>query len=346
MPPTPLYDRLQAAGARFGDYGGAETAAAFSDPAAEFAALRSGCAVYDLGRRGKIMITGPDRVRWMNGMVTNNVTGLAPGRGVYSFVLNAQGRILGDMYIYNFGEHLLVDTDIAQVAKLMQLFQHYIIMDEVELSDAGAKLTAIGVRGPRSQEVLTQAGFEAAELDALQFKNFMWRDVNLFLARIDSEAYEIWMPPEHAAKVWDVLISAGATPVGTKALELFRIASGVPRYGQDIRERDLPQETGQFQALHFTKGCYLGQEIVERIHSRGNVHRQFTSFIVEDAAPGPGSKLRAGGKDVGELTSVATLSLNGSEKTVALGYVRREAAGSDSTLEVDGGKARVARKIL
>src|SRR5262249_17770232 len=109
-----------------------------------------------------------------------------------------------------------------------------------------------------------------------------------------------------------------------EALEVWRIAAGVPRYGQDIRERDLPQETEQHQALNFTKGCYVGQEIVERIRSRGQVHRKFTGFRLEGAAA-PGSKLQADGKDVGELTSVASLlQTNGTSKTLALGYVRRE----------------------
>ena len=121
--------------------------------------------------------------------------------------------------------------------------------------------------------------------------------------------------------------------MGTEALELWRIAAGLPRYGQDIRERDLPQETEQHQALDFSKGCYVGQEIVERIRSRGQVHRKFTGFRLEGAAA-PGTKLQAEGKDVGELTSVASLpQSNGSRQTIALGYVRRELTLSGKELK-------------
>jgi folate-binding protein YgfZ len=129
--------------------------------------------------------------------------------------------------------------------------------------------------------------------------------------------------------------------VGSEALEWLRIASGIPRYGQGIGERDLPQETGQARALHFTKGCYVGQEIVERIHSRGAVHRKFAGFAIQDSLPAIGSKLQSGGKDVGEITSTATLPVGQTDLKVALGYVRREFGEAGTELTVAGTKAVV-----
>ena len=141
---------------------------------------------------------------------------------------------------------------------------------------------------------------------------------------------EIWFAAENADTVWDALVAAGATPVGSDALELYRIVRGVPRFGVDLRERDLPQETGQQHALNFAKGCYIGQEIVERIRSRGNVHRMFTGFEVQgDPAaepPAAGTKVRVNDKDVGEMTSAARVPFPSGERTLALGYVRREVA--------------------
>jgi aminomethyltransferase len=136
---------------------------------------------------------------------------------------------------------------------------------------------------------------------------------------------------------------AGAAPVGTEALEMWRITAGVPRYGQDIRERDLPQETEQHQALDFSKGCYVGQEIVERIRSRGQVHRKFTGFRLADgSAAAPGTKLQADGKDVGELTSVASLpQSNGRCATIGLGYVRRELTLPGKSLTAGGAAVTV-----
>jgi aminomethyltransferase len=139
------------------------------------------------------------------------------------------------------------------------------------------------------------------------------------------------------------LVAAGATPVGADALELRRISLGIPKFGMDIRERDLPQETGQTRALNFTKGCYLGQEIVERIRSRGAVHRQFTAFSVEGTLPEPGAKILAGEKDekeVGEITSSAILPLPGGGRAVALGYLRREAA--ENNLRAGTAKLKLA----
>ena len=144
-------------------------------------------------------------------------------------------------------------------------------------------------------------------------------------------AFQIVAPAEEAPRIWQSLINAGATPVGCEALELMRIAGGVPAYGQDIRDRDLPQETGQLRALSFTKGCYIGQEIVERIRSRGQVHRQFTGFLFDGVLPPPGIKIEAAGKEVGEITSAATLPLTEAPLAAGLGYIRREAIAAELT---------------
>jgi len=146
-------------------------------------------------------------------------------------------------------------------------------------------------------------------------------------------------PPENAGGMWEALAAAGATPVGAEALELWRIVAGIPRYGIDIRERDLPQETGQEHALNFTKGCYIGQEIVERIRSRGAVHRGFTGFCFTGPTPPAGTKIERDGREVGEITSVAVLP---SGQAVGLGYLRREAGGPGTTIEVGGVQATVA----
>src|ERR1700756_4273290 len=122
-------------------YRGATTAARFTDPDTEFVKLRNECGVYDLGYRAKISLTGSDRVRWLNGMVTNNIRDLAMRHGVYAFLLNPQGRILGDLYAYNRGETIVVDTDHSQVEKMLATFDHYIIMDDVEVKDLSEQIT-------------------------------------------------------------------------------------------------------------------------------------------------------------------------------------------------------------
>jgi folate-binding protein YgfZ len=312
----------------------------FGDVRAQFQALLSGCGVYDLSERARIALTGGDRVRWLNGMVSNNIRDLAPGHGVYAFLLNAQGRIQADLYAFNRGESLLVDTERAQRDKVWELFDHYIIADDVEMADISDKFTALGLTGPDSRAALERAGIALPELAPLQFADVLWQEIPLTLLRMGEEAkesWQVWIAPEHIDLCRDRLRQADAKPVGSTALNLFRISRGIPQFGQDIRDRDLPQETGQARALNFTKGCYLGQEIVERIRSRGAVHRQFTAFAVDGPLPGPGTKIQAEGKEVGEITSSATLPLPARDQAVALGYLRREAGEK----ELHAGNARL-----
>ncbi len=330
-----------------GEYRGSTTAARFGDLQAEFAASRGACGVYDLGFRAKISLTGGDRVRWLNGMVTNNIRDLSAGQGVYAFLLNPQGHILGDLYAYNRGESIAVDTDCGQAEKILATFDHYIIMDDVEVANVSEQLTAVGISGPKSREVLSAAGFQTPEMQALHINSVTWQGTECTLVRGEDPervSYEIWIAPDSALQLWEALLAAGAAPVGSEALEMHRIVSGVPRYGVDIRERDLPQETEQARALNFNKGCYVGQEIVERIRSRGTVHRKFTGFIVEGVAEiAAGAKIVAGEKEVGEITSAAALPLAGGGKTVALGYIRREAGLPGREVAIGAAKATVVQ---
>jgi aminomethyltransferase len=308
----------------------------------EFAALKSTCGVYNRGARATIQLAGSDRVRWLNGMITNNVRDLAEGHGVYAFLLNPQGHILGDLTAYNRGEHMLVDTDQSQVEKILATFDHYIIMDDVEVTNVTDRVRTIGLAGPNSGIVLKAAGFEVPRLTTLQIADLKWQQADFSIIRGESEAYpsyEIWIAPEHAVQMREILRDAGASLVGSDALELYRIALGVPRYGQDIRERDLPQETEQQRALNFNKGCYVGQEIVERIRSRGSVHRKFTGFKIAGPPPAPGTKIQVQTKDVGEITSSAVIPAPNGDQTVALGYIRREVGVPGKETEVAGSSA-------
>ncbi len=335
---TPLQDALrgqmgnQATPLSLADYRGAETTTRFTDPQQEYSALLNGCGVYDLGFRARLSLTGGDRVRWMNGMVTNNIRDLAAGHGVYAFLLNPQGRILGDMVAYNQSEALIVETDRSQVEKIVATFDHYIIMDDVSIENLGETWTALGLSGPKSRALLNAAGIKTPEMQPLEMMTPQCAcDCDCVECKVvrgedsQSESYEVWLAPKDVYKTWQALINAGATPVGIEALEMQRIAAGIPLYGVDIRERDLPQETEQMRALNFNKGCYVGQEIVERIRSRGNVHRKFTGFLVDGAAAiAAGEKIISAEKEAGEVTSVATLNTAAGERTLALGYIRRE----------------------
>jgi folate-binding protein YgfZ len=308
------------------------SATATASAAFEFQSLISGAGIYDIPNRAKLSLTGKDRVRWLNGMITNNIRDLAVGRGVYAFVLAPQGKILGDLFAYNCGESIVLDTDQAQLARVFETLKRYIIMDKVEMADITVSASVIGVAGPRAAEIVGRVASPVTADSSLQVENVTASGIRVTLVRGDNPAiptFELWLDPAHGAQVKTALLEAGAQEVGAGALELLRIASGTPRYGQDIHDRDLPQETGQARALNFIKGCYIGQEIVERIRARGNVHRMFSGFLVDGDQPAPGTKIQAEGKDAGEVTSVALLPVPSGDVKVALGYIRREAAAKE-----------------
>jgi len=295
-----------------------------SESRRQMTALLAGCGIYRLDR-ALISLTGRDRVRWLNGMVSNNVRDLSAGHGVYAFVLNAQGHIQGDLYTFHRGESLVLDIERSQVETLLPLLRRYIIMDKVEVEDLSGKTAVLGMAGPQCHQILRESGFEFPQLERLQLTDLNWRETPATVVRSDNpcvDNYEIWLPEATLEALWGALIEAGAVAAEAETLETFRILCGIPKVGKDIRERMLPQETGQDRALNFTKGCYIGQEIVERIRARGSVHRTFVGFEVEGAVPPAGAKVQYEGKDVGEITSVAADSLK--QKRLALGFMRRE----------------------
>ncbi len=337
-----IHPKLSFSGATIGQYLDVATALRFGDTRRELEALQSGCGIFDLSWRAQITAAGKDRVRWLHNMVTNNVRDLALDRGNYSFVLNAQGRILGDLFIFNRGEYLLLETDRRQVETLLTTLKRFIIMDKVELSDGGEVRAALGLCGSKSAGTLAACGLDVKGMDPLEVRDASLDGVAVTVIRGPEQKpdwYELWLDSAHAQSIWDRLTAAGAQPAGAEALELWRVLRGIPQYGQDIRDRDLPQETEQTQALHFNKGCYIGQEIVERIRSRGQVHRKFTGFEF-DQMPEPG-KYDVEGRTLAEITSLVRVPTANGEKLIGLGYVRRETAPAGAELDLSGVKARV-----
>lgn len=339
-----LQDKFASAAARLENYRGAETPASFGDSAAEFRALLEGCGLYDMGWQSRLVLTGEDRVRWLNGMVTNNVRDLQVGHGVYCFVLTAQGRIVADLVAYDRGDFLLITSDSSQAAVIAETFDRFIIMDDVEVADISDKLSAVGLAGPQAAQILGAASIEVGALEPGQLVDLIWQNTGITVARNthpNMDGYEIWFAADQAPTVWDALQSAGATPVGSEALEWYRVARGVPRYGLDLSERYLPQETEQKQALNYSKGCYIGQEIVERIRARAILHRTFAGFLVEGESPQSGTKIVDGDKNIGEVTSSARIPFPEGERTLALGYLRREFEAPGTSVQIGDQKAIV-----
>ncbi|MBT9333061.1 YgfZ/GcvT domain-containing protein [Paracidobacterium acidisoli] len=325
-------------------YRGSLSPSGFSTQEAELQALLASSGLFDLGCRAFLRVTGDDRLRWLNGMVTNTVQGLADGQMNDSFFLNAQGRILGDAVIYRSADHLLIETDRSQSERLLAHLDHFIIMDDVELQSLDASASVLGIAGPHAASVLMKAGATVPEPMHFLFTSI--HGVPVTLAQVYSPGvprFEIQAPADKILNLWTDLTGDGAVPSGIDALEALRVLEALPLYGTDISDRYLAQETNQNQVLHFSKGCYLGQEIVERIRSRATVHRGLRQFElhgdVPQLAPGQSLPLTAGETAIGELTSVTRITLPGFTHILALGVVRSEAVERGQEISYPGGTA-------
>jgi folate-binding protein YgfZ len=206
----------------------------------------------------------------------------------------------------------------------------------------------LGLTGPQANEVLERLSLPTLA-EPLTSTRVEWNGVDVRLVRGYGALvphYEIWTPGAMLWKLWKYLPTAGAIPVGWPAVEAFRIAEGIPLYGVDMVERDLPQETSQTRALHFTKGCYLGQEIVERIRSRGNVHRHLRQLEIEGPIPAAGTELKLDGAPAGQITSAAELALSTGKRIFALGMMRGEAEARNLPLSYEAGMGAGTARIL
>jgi len=348
---TPLANQLNSGThrPRMAEFRGALTPQELDAPTREIAALTRGAAAHDLGWMRQVSVRGEDRFRWLSGMVTNMVKDLPEHGGAWNLVLNAQGRIQGDLTVWRERDLIEIELAADQQEKLLAHLDHFIIMDDVELvsHDASAE-TAVGLTGPGGREVLARMGMPlpTEPMTALRVE---WNGLNLRIHHgygILADHFELWTPVAGLALLWRAFSTAGASPVGSASLEAFRVAEGIPVYGIDIVERDLPQETSQMRALHFNKGCYLGQEIVERIRSRGNVHRHLRQFELQGPLPKSGTELNLDGAAIGQITSAAELPLENEIRRFALGMVRGEPEAIKQPLTYGAGAGAGTAKIL
>lgn len=299
-----------------------------------YAALRERAAWIDLSARGKIRVTGEDRARLLHAMTTNHIERLKPGEGCYAFFLNAQGRILGDVNVLCFPDRFLLDTEPETRVKLFEHLDRYIIADDVALEDETDRLATIAVEGPESGAILKKMGGPAPEPD---HAHEAWDGITV--ARISSTGavgFFLFVPMDRKGRLIENLQSAGAIAASPDDARIVRIEHGRPRYGEEMSERFLVQETGQLQGVNFNKGCYLGQEIVERVHSRAQIHRVLRRLEIETRNPPP-----AGTKtDQVEIASAVFSPASG--KTAALAYVRMQFAAPGTELRIGESKAIVA----
>lgn len=289
--------------------------------ASGYQAFREGAALLTLSGRGHIVVTGEDRARLLHAMSTNHVEQLQPGQSTYTFFLNAQGRILADAYVICTQGALLLDSEPETRQFLYNHLDHYIIADDAVLEDRTEQTAVFGLEGPDADNILARSGLN-----------------DVLAAGISASGVpglRLFAPAEAGKRVQSQLLASGAIAVSAAELDIVRLEHGKPRYGIDITADQIPQETQQMHAIHFTKGCYLGQEIVERVRSRGKVKWKLVSLTAATTDPvPPQTKLLLDGKEVGEITSSAYSPAQG--YVVALGYVRTEHIRPDARFAAGG----------
>ncbi|MGH9403618.1 MAG: aminomethyltransferase family protein [Terriglobia bacterium] len=326
------------------EYHGARLRAWYSDPIAEHMAARSAAGLFDRSFRVMFSAKGSDRTRFLHSMTTNDVKGLAPGRGLYATLLDVRGHILADLEIYCEEDQFLISTDADLIEKVLSTLGKYNIGGRVPLDRL--PLAALSVEGPKSGELL-RGDLQGPLPGPGEFSATTFLGQPLRVMRNGStgeEGYELWAPPEALEPLRSALLekgrAQGLVPCGSRALETLRIEAGIPKYGSELAEDTLPLEAGLdgelLKAVSFTKGCYIGQEIVERARSRGRVNWRLLGLFVETPeAPAPGEKVLKEGNPVGEITSACVSPALG--RTLAMAYLRREVADPGTSLALASG---------
>jgi folate-binding protein YgfZ len=336
-----LHELHHQLGATFTTVRDAEVVAHYGDPAAELAALRDGVGVLDLSCRSRLCLVGADRVKFLHGQVTNDVQRLRVGEGCYAALVSAKGRMHSDLNIYRLADELLLDFEPGLAAAVTARLEKHIITDDVRVLDAAPHYGLLSVQGPRAAEAVARLGLPwAVPAGPLEFSTHADPELGrLYLMR--RAGLDLFIPVTALGEVFGRLLAAarslGGRACGWQALETARIEAGIPRFGPDMDETTLPPETGlEARAISYSKGCYIGQEVIARIRTYGQVARALRRLRLPAGLadlPAPGDRLFADGKEVGQLTSVAP--------GVALGYVRKEHNAPGTTLTLRGAAGEV-----
>ena len=346
MSMNPLADLHRRLGATMTSYRGALAAADYGDPAAESTALRSACGLMDRPWTSGVEMLGEDRCRFLGGYITCDVKSLEPGAGARGFITSVKGRVLADPVVLALDDRLWLELPPEKVEETSQHLAKYVIIDRVEIGPLDGQV-ALSLIGPRSAEVLdielpeATWSHRAAELAGTEVR--LIREPAFEVRGETIPAWTLWVAADRAQSCFEGLLASGVggvVPVGHRAFDSLRVEAGRPLYGVDFGDNNFPQETGlEEETVSYTKGCYLGQEVVARIHYRGGVNRHLRGLIFDGDATDPiGRAVHVAGREAGTVTSAATLA-DGRRIGLAILHKRAE---PDASVEIaDAGTARV-----
>ena len=332
-------------GAQFGEVNGQQVVRTYGNLTAEYEALTKSVALLDLSFRGRVCLTGADRVRFLHGQVTNNIKSLATGSGCYTAIVNAKGKMEADANVYALESELLLDFEAGFTTAVTSRLEKYIVADDVQVVDVAALYGLLSLQGPAAESCVRKSGLFPA-VPEQQFSVEKLTDAgseDIYLARrsrVGVPGFEVFVPAavfsEVANKFLKAVRAEGGGLSAWDALEIARVEAGIPRYGPDMDQTAFPAEAGiDAQAVSYSKGCYIGQEVLNRIHTMGHVNRTLRTLLFGPgvtALPQRGDTVLSGVKQVGQVTSAVQSVRSG--RPMALAYVRSEAAASGTELVV------------
>ena len=344
MHTSPLHNLTQAAGALTTEWQGWELPVSYGDPNAERAAAVTSAAVYDASAIGRLKMTGPDGLDLLHRLSTNAVERLTRGQGNSTILTDDRGRIIDLLTVVNLGDHTLLLTSPNQQERIIQWLDKYTIIEDVTVEDVTGDTAMLGLIGPGAASIAAKATGAAVEC----LEPFCAADIvdEARLIRCDMGALPNFYATGDAEAIrslWESSIEAGASPLGTEAHQALRIDLGVPAHGTELSDTYNPLEAGLMGAISFTKGCYIGQEVIARLDTYQKVQRRLVSLTLPASAES-GTRLMQDNREVGILTSVSPLA-SGNQR-LGLGYVRTAAAEIGAQLALEDTGAFVSIEAL
>ncbi len=348
---SPFAEVEKAAGATFIEFCGVEIPERFVEPGREYDAVRSAAGLLDLSFRGLLELTGSERLRWLNGQITADVKALQPGQGALGAVLNAKGHILSDLVAYGLPASVWIELNRDRAEVVRATFDRHIIADDVAVQEVSEQYGCLLVAGPGAEKIVAAIAGEAASLPPWHHMESTLDGTPVRIVRsprLTLPGYEIVVPASEGGKAWEVLRQIGRPhgllPAGLAALRVLRLEAGWPWYGIDFDEGNLLMESLTADSVSFTKGCYIGQEVVIRIEHQGHVNKKLCGLLLSgDMLPERGAVIAAGDRPVGNITSaLRSPALN---RVIALGYVRKEFWEPGTALQVTAGPISLGAQV-
>lgn len=345
----PLHEQHYGLGATWREWLGESVPDSYGDIGTEYSALRHSTGVLDVTPFGKLRITGEDRIPYLQGQLSQDVSGLQnPGVGAYSCLLKPTGQMLSDIVLFATDDALLVITPPHTRQTVQERLVQFIVMEDVQIEDVTEQYVLLHVAGPQAWDTLATLGLPSP-LSLWQTRAWLWREQRLDVVRTDrcgEMGYDLMAPTAIASALWQSLLDAGVHPVGYEAWNIRRVEAGIPLFGVDMDEGTIPLEAGLGErAISFTKGCYTGQEVIHRIVARGHTNRSLVGLRMQgDVVPSHRASISTDDRqDAGWVTSaVRSLSLG---IPIALGYLRNEYASPGTVVTIQHEPSPVSAQV-